>query len=476
MTSHFDRTYQAWPHKFIVELRMHRVVTVHGIRTFGNWQDRLELMLHQRDPSIQVLSCKYGYFSIIAFLIPPVRWLLTRWFARQLLDKLKIEPGDRIDLVGHSFGTHLIGWGLVYLAQHHDIRLHTVILAGSVLRRDFDWADLLRKGVVKRVVNDCGIRDDVLIVNQLFVLFTGMAGRLGFVGVFGSNFRNRYFRGGHSLYFVDEMGADSNAFMQRYWIPILLDEQPISPEDQRGTPTPLQGLITTALQNAEPIKLAAYLILFAAPAVYFYALNMEAQTQRKRAQAAELHALDRANDAERRRVQTLEALVWMFNESALVPVDRTLMSSEVALVAEGILSRMKEIMTTEKLEFAAHLGTPLVRRIGDVAIPEPCELWRGPRPYDQVEIFGASRAYALALSQRWADGLRAFAASKGIDASQISTIAYGKERPKHPMPNLMGSMITPTQCKAWNSAAIRNNRVSLKVTLQDGRVVGSHEN
>lgn len=51
-----------------------------------------------------------------------------------------------------------------------------MILAGSVLKPGFLWKDLVGESV-HRVVNECGIRDNVLLLlNQLAVLFTGMAG------------------------------------------------------------------------------------------------------------------------------------------------------------------------------------------------------------------------------------------------------------------------------------------------------------
>lgn len=52
-----------------------------------------------------------------------------------------------------------------------------MILAGSVLKPGFPWKDLVGESV-HRVVNECGIRDNVLLLllNQLAVLFTGMAG------------------------------------------------------------------------------------------------------------------------------------------------------------------------------------------------------------------------------------------------------------------------------------------------------------
>lgn len=63
----------------------HLVVTVHGIRTFGGWQERLEALLTQdrsNQSGTQVVNYRYGYFSVLAFLIPPLRLLVVRRFRR----------------------------------------------------------------------------------------------------------------------------------------------------------------------------------------------------------------------------------------------------------------------------------------------------------------------------------------------------------------------------------------------------------
>jgi hypothetical protein len=53
------------------------IVSVHGIRTFGAWQERLERLLSDRssDRELTVINYKYGYLSIIAFIIPFMHWL-----------------------------------------------------------------------------------------------------------------------------------------------------------------------------------------------------------------------------------------------------------------------------------------------------------------------------------------------------------------------------------------------------------------
>ena len=174
------------------------VISVHGIRTFGSWQERLERLLLDRssDRELTVINYKYGYLSIIAFILPFMRWIVVRRFRNFLAGTVQREQWDRIDLVGHSFGTHLIGWALHGLQDVSRPPVH-VLMAGSVLKSNFAWQPLMGRSV-QRVVNECGIEDNVLVLNQMTVLFTGMAGRDGFTGMMGGNFYNRWFRGGHS--------------------------------------------------------------------------------------------------------------------------------------------------------------------------------------------------------------------------------------------------------------------------------------
>ena len=73
----------------------------------------------------------------------------------------------------------------------------------------FPWRELMDVGAAFRVINDCGIKDSVLVLNQFLVLFTGMAGRVGFVGMSDrKRFINRFFAFGHSGYFETGGVAD----------------------------------------------------------------------------------------------------------------------------------------------------------------------------------------------------------------------------------------------------------------------------
>ena len=64
----------------------HIAVAAHGIRTHGGWQKRLENLLQQAGPEIEVYHFSYGCFSFLAFLVPFLRWLIIRRFRRELRD------------------------------------------------------------------------------------------------------------------------------------------------------------------------------------------------------------------------------------------------------------------------------------------------------------------------------------------------------------------------------------------------------
>jgi hypothetical protein len=273
------------------------VITVHGIRTFGQWQDRLQKLLAGANSSTTVAAYKYGYFSVVAFILPMLRWFAVRTFRKQLETRIKDNPGALFCFVGHSFGTHLLVYGLRGIDTEliKTIEIDTIILSGSVLRSRFDWDHFLERVPARRVVNDCGLNDVVLILSQFCVLFTGMAGRSGFYGFTGIEVVNRYFPGGHSHYFQPG-GPDLDSFMRQYWLGIIARGEDPESVDQRVPPTPLAGVVATLLPFMDVAKLAIYgLIAWLALDALYLRPRAEAQTEhatREIASAASLFEAD----------------------------------------------------------------------------------------------------------------------------------------------------------------------------------------
>ena len=255
----------------------HLIITVHGIRTYGNWQRDLTKLLEDADPGVSVLNYTYGYFSSIAFLFPPLRWLVARQFRKVFVHAIRNSPeGTRIDLVAHSFGTYLAASALPSIPSGRS--LNTIIFAGSVLRPSFPWYQFqsapspIRPTAnqspaeipnptplappIRRVVNECGYDDSILLLCQFAALMMGMAGRIGFRGLLGENFVNRYYRFDHGGYF-DAQGR----FMRESWIPLLMTDDPIPSHDDRPPLTALEGFKLFLMDNLQFIKMAGALMM-----------------------------------------------------------------------------------------------------------------------------------------------------------------------------------------------------------------------
>lgn len=198
----------------------HIVLTIHGIRTFGDWQSRLEKLSKTAVLNAKFRHFKFGYFDILSFLVPFLRNKIVKRFEVEILYTIENESPERLDIFGHSFGTFVIAKALQNLKEDRRVNIHTIILAGSVLRSDFNWHALIPRRV-HRVVNDCGSADAALTFSQLFVLFTGRAGRVGFIGSDGPYFRNRYSEFGHSGYFISPDGKSSDEYMVEKLAPTL---------------------------------------------------------------------------------------------------------------------------------------------------------------------------------------------------------------------------------------------------------------
>jgi hypothetical protein len=174
------------------------VITVHGIRTYGRWQERLQKIL-ARDKRWQyekekkeVLIYRYGVFTLFSFVIPFLRNLAVKQFRDYLESIFEGRRPDRVDIVAHSFGTYLAIEALASPKLASSVKIHTAMLCGSVLPPNRNVSHLVGpERPIGRIINECGIRDGVLLLT-LPVYGVGMAGRLGLQGFEGRTLRKRY--------------------------------------------------------------------------------------------------------------------------------------------------------------------------------------------------------------------------------------------------------------------------------------------
>lgn len=228
--------------------KRHVIVLVHGIRTFGSWQERLLRMLREEDPNVEVYIYKYGYFSALAFLLPFFRIFPIRGFRKYLLSSKDDWENANVDIVAHSFGTFIVGQALRGMHDGDSPRFRLVLLCGSVLKQLFPWHSIVgQKKQVARIINDCGQTDIWPVFAQLFVLGMGIAGRRGFAGVLGpdAGVINRFYPVGHSGFFEE-------FFMETNWLPVLTSDE-LELTEEIVPPHP--GWSVSLEYYLEPVKL-----------------------------------------------------------------------------------------------------------------------------------------------------------------------------------------------------------------------------
>jgi pimeloyl-ACP methyl ester carboxylesterase len=163
----------------------HAVLVVHGIRDNGFWTKRVsrEIKTQARRGMIVVRapSPTYGFFSMWDFIRPNGRKNATYWFMERYADVQSHFPKAKISFVGHSNGTYIATHAM---ALCQAIRFERIVLAGSVVRRDYSWA--LRAQQVKGVLNYVGVVDSVVAFLPAAFEAIGLKGLdVGGAGAFG---------------------------------------------------------------------------------------------------------------------------------------------------------------------------------------------------------------------------------------------------------------------------------------------------
>lgn len=345
--------------------KKHIVILVHGIRTFGAWQERFAILLKRYEPGVETHVYKYGYFSSLAFLIPFLRIPVRRRFRRYLASKVHDWEGMRVDIVAHSFGTYVTAWALRGLTADQCPRIHTIIFCGSVLKQLFPWDTFVGRDMpVTRVINDCGTKDIWPVIGQLFVLGMGIAGRRGFAGVTGADVGiiNRYFPIGHSGFFPD-------TFMQERWVPLLTGTTPPLTGAEIIPPTPRWS---AALEYyADPIKLVFLLLPFIIALYIWQAQNLEiarAEARAAQEELARLTAEERQRHEEQARVAAEKR--QREEESLKLVAEANRILYRIPQQALLLATRASEISQTALTEAAQRAALNVMKKRRNIQIEE----------------------------------------------------------------------------------------------------------
>jgi pimeloyl-ACP methyl ester carboxylesterase len=175
------------------------VFVLHGIRASNaGWVEQVRSRILDRAPSAEVVTASYGYFSALNFAL----WFLRRrnisWFQDMYSYYLARYPRADFHFIGHSNGTYILGQSL---AAVPDIRFNRVVLAGSVLPREYDWNSRFDRQQVRALRNDRASRDVpvAILCSGLRGLCARDIGTGGFDGFDDARAEEVfYYRGGHS--------------------------------------------------------------------------------------------------------------------------------------------------------------------------------------------------------------------------------------------------------------------------------------
>lgn len=206
------------------ESAVRTILSIHGIRTTGKWQDDLSEALEKHGFRHRPLN--FGFFRTLFLLLPWSREKKIKWF----LDEYQLKLGsDSVppSVIAHSFGTYIIASAL---QQYDLIRFDRVIFCGSIVRRDFDWSHAVSVGQVNNVLNEAGGRDIWCSLVGWVVADAGPSGVSGFQDTAGGKvlqLEHKSHR--HSDYFY-------KLNYEQRWIPFLQGRE-IKPSPVRRQPT-----------------------------------------------------------------------------------------------------------------------------------------------------------------------------------------------------------------------------------------------
>jgi pimeloyl-ACP methyl ester carboxylesterase len=192
-------------------------ISVHGMNTRGKWQRDVSPLL--QDGAFRDINYDYGNIKIgVALPCRPAQEaeILSGLYREQIA-----ADCPHVSLIGHSFGTRIIG---AFIERYPDLKLHRVILRSAVLRRRFTWSKyLVELGQADAVLNEYCPQDYVPLIARCAFWKGGSSGRHGFLDTASGRVLNRGYNNiGHS----GRLDADH---CQQVWLKFLRTGDASSP-------------------------------------------------------------------------------------------------------------------------------------------------------------------------------------------------------------------------------------------------------
>jgi pimeloyl-ACP methyl ester carboxylesterase len=218
------------------------VFVIHGIRDEGFWTQKVARAIKKRaagrHEDFRSVTTSYGYFAMAPFVLPWIRRRKVAWLMDQYAEARAHYPRAKFSYVGHSNGTYLVARAL---RDYPAARFKRIVLAGSVVRCDYDWKSLILPAElgsrirerVERVLNYVATNDRVVAIfpnglEPIPLFDLGGAGHNGFLqgSAAGPVYQVKFIKGGHGAgheerhwdeiagFIVDETIPDGDAAAQ----------------------------------------------------------------------------------------------------------------------------------------------------------------------------------------------------------------------------------------------------------------------
>lgn len=189
---------------------VHAVISIHGIKTRGEWQKDLAPTLALA--GLIPYGLDYGYFPAFRLLLGKSLDKQVNWLVKEY-DKIRYESGcERPSIIAHSFGTLQVA----YLLQKYDhVLFNQVILVASIIPPNYKWSDMLNAQRVTWVVNNFSGKDICVKAGTYLVPYAGNSGASGFNDKHRALHQIDHPYHNHSDYF-------SKGNFQCNWVPTLL--------------------------------------------------------------------------------------------------------------------------------------------------------------------------------------------------------------------------------------------------------------
>lgn len=200
------------------------VFIIHGIRDRGYWTSKIARMISQMQKAVRPFGSRkfvavyptYGYFPIMDFTFPILRRGKVAWLADQYVNHRARYPKAVFHYVGHSNGTQLFTEAVM---TYQDLKFERVVFAGSVVKKNFNWAPYLG-GQIKKLRNYVATKDIVVAVLpkglQALGLFNlGSAGHDGFTHFKTADLDTAATHEGENVRFID--GGHGAAIKDQMW-------------------------------------------------------------------------------------------------------------------------------------------------------------------------------------------------------------------------------------------------------------------